>query len=199
MSFITRQRKPTSVVFSGILIFCLFVCYCSSVDARNRNDSLSYSTSNDDASNLEKLDYIEELLVTTMSSYDVSITRIGEDELMVVIDEKLVFGKDQFTLIDKTQNKVDRVITVMSKYPYFHVNIGMHAIDSNWSEPNQGLFSLRMESLNHYFKNKDIGVGRLSYHLNREQYDICSSKSLIEGCQFAKVKIYITPLLSSIY
>ncbi|MGR5360854.1 hypothetical protein ACPV54_08335 [Vibrio mediterranei] len=199
MSFITRQKKPTSVVFSGILIFCLFVCYCSSVDARNRNDSLSYSTSNDDASNLEKLDYIEELLVTTMSSYDVSITRIGEDELMVVIDEKLVFGKDQFTLIDKTKNKVDRVITVMSKYPYFHVNIGMHAIDSNWSEPNQGLFSLRMESLNHYFKNKDIGVGRLSYHLNREQHDICSSKSLIEGCQFAKVKIYITPLLSSIY
>jgi outer membrane protein OmpA-like peptidoglycan-associated protein len=134
-----------------------------------------------------------------MSSYDVSITRIGEDELMVVIDEKLVFGKDQFTFIEETQNKVDRVITVMSKYPYFHVNIGMHAIDSNWSEPNQGLFSLRMESLNDYFKNKDIGVGRLSYHLNREQYDICSSKSLIEVCQLAKVKIYITPLLSSIY
>ncbi|MGR5220246.1 hypothetical protein ACPV4B_08400 [Vibrio parahaemolyticus] len=132
--------------------------------------------------------------MSEMSVYDVDIARIGEEELIVVIDDGLVFDTDQYTVLDDAKDRVEEVISILSKYPYFHFDVGFYAQDAIYSEPNKELFLLRLDSLNKYFSSINVQNERLSFYLNKLEHNVCDSEFIIESCQKPKVEVYITPL-----
>jgi outer membrane protein OmpA-like peptidoglycan-associated protein len=91
---------------------------------------------------------------------DAKVIRVGEG-IEVELSEKILFDFDQSDLTTDAQGNLDKIITVLHKYPDTNIEIQGHTDNVGSNSYNQGLSVKRAKSVYKYLKSKDISASRL--------------------------------------
>lgn len=92
---------------------------------------------------------------------DAKVKRVGEG-IEVELSEKVLFDFNQSSLTDDARSNLDKIITVLHKYPDTNIEIQGHTDSVGSDSYNQGLSVKRAKSVFKYLKSKDIADARLT-------------------------------------
>lgn len=92
---------------------------------------------------------------------DAKVERVGEG-IVVELSEKILFDFDKSSLTSDAQGNLDKIITVLHKYPDTNIEIQGHTDNVGSESYNQGLSVKRAKSVYKYLKAKDISGSRLT-------------------------------------
>jgi outer membrane protein OmpA-like peptidoglycan-associated protein len=92
---------------------------------------------------------------------DAKVKRVGEG-IEVELSEKILFDFDKSFLTPDAQGNLDKIITVLHKYPDTNIEIQGHTDNVGSDSYNQGLSVKRAKSVYKYLKSKDIEASRLT-------------------------------------
>lgn len=92
---------------------------------------------------------------------DAKVKRVGEG-IEVELSEKVLFDFNESFLTSNAQGSLDKIITVLHKYPDTNIEIQGHTDNVGSESYNQGLSVKRAKSVNKYLKSKDISGARLT-------------------------------------
>ncbi len=122
---------------------------------------------------------------------DARVKRVGEG-IEVELSEKILFDFNKAALTPDAQSNLDKIITVLAKYPDTNVEIQGHT-DSVGSESyNQGLSVKRAKSVYKYLKSKDIAASRLTTRGFGEEAPKYSNETEEGRAQNRRVEFLIT-------
>ncbi len=89
------------------------------------------------------------------------LIRVGEG-IVVELSEKILFDFNESSLTSDAQGNLDKIITVLHKYPDTNIEIQGHTDSVGSDSYNQGLSVKRAKSVQKYLKSKDIATSRLT-------------------------------------
>ena len=92
---------------------------------------------------------------------DAKVIRVGEG-IVVELSEKILFDFNEYFLTSDAQGNLDKIITVLHKYPDTNIEVQGHTDNVGSDSYNQNLSVKRAKSVNSYLKSKDISGSRLS-------------------------------------
>lgn len=92
---------------------------------------------------------------------DAKVVRVGEG-IVVELSEKILFDFNESSLTSDAQGNLDKIITVLNKYPDTNIEIQGHTDSVGSDNYNQGLSVKRAKSVQKYLKSKDIATSRLT-------------------------------------
>jgi outer membrane protein OmpA-like peptidoglycan-associated protein len=92
---------------------------------------------------------------------DAKVKRVGEG-IVVELSEKILFDFDKSVLTSDAQGNLDKIITVLHKYPDTNIEIQGHTDNVGSESYNQNLSVKRAKSVYKYLKSKDIAASRLT-------------------------------------
>jgi outer membrane protein OmpA-like peptidoglycan-associated protein len=92
---------------------------------------------------------------------DAKVKRVGEG-IVVELSEKILFDFNKSELTSDAQGNLDKIITVLNKYPDTNIEIQGHTDNVGSESYNQSLSVKRAKSVNKYLKSKDIAASRLT-------------------------------------
>jgi outer membrane protein OmpA-like peptidoglycan-associated protein len=92
---------------------------------------------------------------------DVKVERVGEG-IVLEFNEKILFAFDRYDLSADAMKNLDKVISVLQKYPDTNIEVQGHT-DSKGSESyNLELSNKRATAVSNYLASKGIGYNRLN-------------------------------------
>jgi outer membrane protein OmpA-like peptidoglycan-associated protein len=92
---------------------------------------------------------------------DAKVKRVGEG-IEVELSEKVLFDFNEALLTADARNNLDKIITVLNKYPDTNIEIQGHTDNVGTDTYNQDLSVRRAKSVYKYLKSKDIAGSRLT-------------------------------------
>ena len=92
---------------------------------------------------------------------DAKVIRVGEG-IEVELSEKVLFNFNESLLTSNALGNLDKIITVLHKYPDTNIEIQGHTDNVGTESYNQGLSVKRAKSVYKYFKSKNISDTRLT-------------------------------------
>ena len=90
----------------------------------------------------------------------VSVERVGEG-IVVEFENDVLFGFDLSSLTNIAKSNLDKLVTVLNKYPDTNIEIHGHTDDKGAVKYNQKLSERRSDAVADYLKSKDIDAKRL--------------------------------------
>lgn len=89
------------------------------------------------------------------------VERVGEG-IVVEFNDKILFGYDKSDLSASAKNGLDKLVTVLQKYPDTDVEIQGHTDSKGTDEYNMGLSNRRADAVASYVKTRGISTTRIS-------------------------------------
>ena len=122
---------------------------------------------------------------------DAKVERVGEG-IVVELSEKILFDFNESSLTSDAQGNMDKIITVLLKYPDTNIEIQGHTDNVGSESYNQGLSVKRAKSVYRYFKSKDISGTRLTTLGFGEEVPKYSNETVDGRAQNRRVEFLIT-------
>lgn len=91
----------------------------------------------------------------------VKVYRVGEG-IIVEFSDKILFGIDQSDLNSGAKGNLEKLITVLNKYPDTNIEVQGHTDNTGTDNYNMGLSKRRATTVSNYLNNGGISSGRLS-------------------------------------
>lgn len=92
---------------------------------------------------------------------DAEVKRVGEG-IVINFKEKVLFGFDRSDLSANAQQNLDKLVTVLKKYPDTNIEVLGHTDSKGSDTYNMNLSEKRAGSVATYLKNNGIGSGRIT-------------------------------------
>lgn len=104
-----------------------------------------------------------------------TVNRVGEG-ISVTFDENsgIYFGVDKSNINQKSQNSLNKLVSIFKKYPDTNILIEGHTDSTGNADYNMGLSKRRAESVTSYLVNQGISSGRFTtkwYGETQPKYD----------------------------
>jgi outer membrane protein OmpA-like peptidoglycan-associated protein len=122
---------------------------------------------------------------------DAKVERVGEG-IVVELSEKILFDFNASSLTTEAQGNLDKVMTVLQKYPDTNIEIQGHTDNVGSESYNQGLSVKRAKSVQKYFKSNDISGTRLTTRGFGEEVSKYSNETDEGRAQNRRVEFLIT-------
>ena len=122
---------------------------------------------------------------------DAKVERVGEG-IVVELSEKILFDFDKSFLTTDAQGNLDKIITVLHKYPDTNIEIQGHTDNVGSESYNQDLSVKRAKSVYKYLKSKDIAGSRLTTRGFGEDVPKYSNETEEGRAQNRRVEFLIT-------
>lgn len=122
---------------------------------------------------------------------DAKVIRVGEG-IVVELSEKILFDFNEYFLTSDAQANLDKIITVLHKYPDTNIEVQGHTDNVGSDSYNQNLSVKRAKSVNSYLKSKDISGSRLSTLGFGEEAPKYSNETTDGRAQNRRVEFLIT-------
>lgn len=122
---------------------------------------------------------------------DAKVKRVGEG-IEVELSEKVLFDFNESFLTSNAQGNLDKIISVLHKYPDTNIEIQGHTDNVGSESYNQGLSVKRAKSVNKYLKSKDISGARLTTRGFGEDVPKYSNETEDGRAQNRRVEFLIT-------
>jgi outer membrane protein OmpA-like peptidoglycan-associated protein len=122
---------------------------------------------------------------------DAKVKRVGEG-IVVELSEKILFDFNESSLTSDAQSNLDKIITVLHKYPDTNIEVQGHTDNVGSESYNQGLSVKRAKSVNRYLKSKDISGARLTTLGFGEEVPKYSNETKDGRAQNRRVEFLIT-------
>jgi outer membrane protein OmpA-like peptidoglycan-associated protein len=122
---------------------------------------------------------------------DAKVKRVGEG-IVVELSEKILFDFNESVLTPDARSNLDKIVTVLTKYPDTNVEIQGHTDNVGTDKYNQGLSVKRAKSVYKYLKSKDIAVSRLTTRGFGEEAPKYSNETEEGRAQNRRVEFLIT-------
>ncbi len=91
----------------------------------------------------------------------VKVERVGEG-IIVEFSDKILFGFDKSDLSEGSKVNLDKLVTVLGKYPDTNIEIQGHTDDKGSDSYNMDLSKRRATSVSTYIASKGVYSGRIS-------------------------------------
>ena len=92
---------------------------------------------------------------------DAKVERVGEG-IVVEFNDKILFGFDQSNLTSAARTNLDKVVTVLTKYPDTDIEVQGHTDSKGTLEYNQSLSERRASSVSGYLSQQRVASSRLT-------------------------------------
>jgi outer membrane protein OmpA-like peptidoglycan-associated protein len=116
---------------------------------------------------------------------------VGEG-IEVELSEKILFDFDKSFLTANAQGNLDKIITVLHKYPDTNIEVQGHTDNVGSDNYNQGLSVKRAKAVYKYLKSKDIDASRLTTRGFGEESPKYSNETDEGRAQNRRVEFLIT-------
>jgi outer membrane protein OmpA-like peptidoglycan-associated protein len=91
---------------------------------------------------------------------DAKVERV-EEGIVVEFNSAVLFGFDRFDLGTESKSELDKLVTILNKYPDTDLEVAGHTDSKGSDEYNQMLSEKRAQSVANYVKNKGVLASRL--------------------------------------
>jgi len=91
----------------------------------------------------------------------VKVDRVGEG-IVVEFNQKVLFGFDQSTLSSQAYASLDKLVTILNKYPDTNLEIDGHTDSKGTEEYNQKLSEQRAQAVASYLRAKNVSSARIT-------------------------------------
>jgi outer membrane protein OmpA-like peptidoglycan-associated protein len=122
---------------------------------------------------------------------DAKVKRVGEG-IVVELSEKILFDFNESVLTSDARSNLDKIVTVLTRYPDTNVEIQGHTDNVGTGKYNQGLSVKRAKSVYKYLKSKDIAASRLTTRGFGEEVPKYSNETEEGRAQNRRVEFLIT-------
>lgn len=92
---------------------------------------------------------------------DAEVKRVGEG-IVIEFKDKVLFGFDRSDLSDRAKQSLDKLVTVLNKYPDTNIEVLGHTDNVGTDSYNQSLSERRANSASAYLMSRGISSTRLS-------------------------------------
>jgi outer membrane protein OmpA-like peptidoglycan-associated protein len=94
---------------------------------------------------------------------DAEVVRVGEG-IVIEFNSKILFGFDQSGLTPAARTNLDKLVTILQKYPDTNIEVQGHTDSKGTTKYNQKLSEDRASAVSYYLAGKGIAASRLSIH-----------------------------------
>ena len=122
---------------------------------------------------------------------DVNVERVGEG-IIVEFTNDILFGFDSSLLTAQATDNLDKLVTILQKYPDTNIEIHGHTDSSGSEEYNQALSERRAESVAQYLITDGIAIERLAIIGFGETQPKYSNETALGRAQNRRVEFAIT-------
>lgn len=106
-----------------------------------------------------KMDKQAEEIQTTVSG--AKVYRVGEG-IIVEFNDKILFGFDKSDLNDGAKGNIDKLVTILGKYPDTNIEVQGHTDNTGTDKYNMSLSKRRASAVSNYLISKGISSRRIS-------------------------------------
>jgi len=92
---------------------------------------------------------------------DAEVVRVGEG-IVIEFNSKILFGFDQSNLTTDARTNLDKLVTILQKYPETNIEVQGHTDSKGTIRYNQRLSEERASTVSYYLSGKGISASRLS-------------------------------------
>jgi outer membrane protein OmpA-like peptidoglycan-associated protein len=122
---------------------------------------------------------------------DAKVERVGEG-IEIEFDSKVLFDFNQAALKDESKKSLDKLVTVLRKYPDTNIEIQGHTDNKGSDSYNEQLSSRRSNAVMIYLMDKGIANSRLTPKAMGEQYPKYSNDTEEGRAQNRRVEFLVT-------
>ena len=91
---------------------------------------------------------------------DAEVVRVGEG-IVIEFNSKILFGFDQSGLTAEAKANLDKLVTILQKYPDTNIEVQGHTDSKGSTSYNQKLSEQRASTVSYYLSGKGIAASRL--------------------------------------
>lgn len=106
-----------------------------------------------------KMDKQAEEIQTTVSG--AKVYRVGEG-IIVEFNDKILFGFDKSDLNEGAKGNIDKLVTILGKYPDTNIEVQGHTDNTGTDKYNMSLSKRRASAVSNYLISKGISSRRIS-------------------------------------
>lgn len=92
---------------------------------------------------------------------DAQVIRVGEG-IIIEFNSKILFGFDQSTLTAAARTNLDKLVTILQKYPETNIEVQGHTDSKGSTSYNEALSERRASAVSYYISGKGIATPRLT-------------------------------------
>jgi outer membrane protein OmpA-like peptidoglycan-associated protein len=92
---------------------------------------------------------------------DADVIRVGEG-IVVEFNNKILFGFDQSALTDNAKVNLDKLVTILEKYPDTNIEVQGHTDNKGTTRYNQSLSERRASTVSYYLSGQGVTASRLT-------------------------------------
>lgn len=122
---------------------------------------------------------------------NVKVVRVGEG-IALEFSDKVLFGYDSYTLNSSSTTNLDKIVTILKKYPDTDIQVQGHTDNSGSKEYNKTLSERRANAVSDYLVQQNIPSNRLSTIGYGETMPKYSNESADGKSQNRRVEFLIT-------
>ncbi len=124
----------------------------------------------------------------------VQVTRVGENELLLRMENGIGFDTNSYQLNSSIHNTLSGVATILVEYPNTSLVIEGHTDSTGSDTTNQVLSERRAESVRSYLVSQGVAAGRAISRGYGERVALCSNDTAAGRACNRRVEIQILPL-----
>lgn len=121
------------------------------------------------------LDKQEEALRQELLGSGVQVKRVGENELVLVMENGIGFRSGEYLLDPSVYNSLNGVAKILVEYPDTYLQIKGYTDSTGNSSSNQTLSEKRAQSVKDYLVGQKVASGRVTTSGFGERYPICDN------------------------
>jgi len=91
---------------------------------------------------------------------DAQVIRVGEG-IVIEFKSQILFGFDQSNLTTEARGNLDKLVTILQKYPDTDIEVQGHTDSKGTTKYNDALSERRASAVSHYLSGKGIAASRL--------------------------------------
>ena len=92
---------------------------------------------------------------------DAEVVRVAEG-IVIEFKNKILFGFDQSNLTSEAKKNLDKLVTILQKYPDTNIEVQGHTDSKGTTSYNQKLSEQRASTVSYYLSGKGIATSRLT-------------------------------------
>jgi outer membrane protein OmpA-like peptidoglycan-associated protein len=121
----------------------------------------------------------------------VKVERVGEG-IVIEFTNEVLFGFDKYTLTSSAMGSLDKLVTILNKYPDTDIEIDGHTDSKGTTKYNQALSERRAKAVSDYLISKNITAQRLKSIGFGETSPISSNETADGRAKNRRVEFAIT-------